>query len=261
MLVKEFKGKKLNYANVKHQLEKNMLAYNDLMKKDASGDHAVKDDLEKLLIVIEKDRRQVLTDKEELEDIKEMIKENEERQTEERAKMTTHKLMLQQDQQLRSAIVEEERKRFLKEKEDYLQSVLDKEREKLKMEAEAEVARVKAQYRRTGGTDKGRERQLEINAIQNSTDKETLLLEIKALKQKHEHEIEVIENEYKTELKKKQEETGRMIKLIVDGYELEMKRMKKKFISCSKLLSQAIHDIEVLNARNEKHSKTPNGVK
>ena len=136
-----------------------------------------------------------------------------------------------------------------------------KEREKLKMEAEAEVARVKAQYRRTGGTDKGRERQLEINAIQNSTDKETLLLEIKALKQKHEHEIEVIENEYKTELKKKQEETGRMIKLIVDGYELEMKRMKKKFISCSKLLSQAIHDIEVLNARNEKHSKTPNGVK
>ena len=88
----------------------------------------------------------------------------------------------------------------LKEKEDYLQSVLDKEREKLKMEAEAEVARVKAQYRRTGGTDKGRERQLEINAIQNSTDKETLLLEIKALKQKHEHEIEVIENEYKTEL-------------------------------------------------------------
>ena len=47
--------------------------------------------------------------------------------------MTTHKLMLQQDQQLRSAIVEEERKRFLKEKEDYLQSVLDKEREKLKM--------------------------------------------------------------------------------------------------------------------------------
>mgnify|MGYP006093823933 CR=1 FL=1 len=261
MLVKEFKGKKLNYANVKHQLEKNMLAYNDLMKKDASGDHAVKDDLEKLLIVIEKDRRQVLTDKEELEDIKEMIKENEERQTEERAKMTTHKLMLQQDQQLRSAIVEEERKRFLKEKEDYLQSVLDKEREKLKMEAEAEVARVKAQYRRTGGTDKGRERQLEINAIQNSTDKETLLLEIKALKQKHEHEIEVIENEYKTELKKKQEETGRMIKLIVDGYELEMKRMKKKFITCSKLLSQAIHDIEVLNARNEKHSKTPNGVK
>ena len=87
------------------------------------------------------------------------------------------------------------------------------------------------------------------------------LLRIKALKQKHEHEIEVIENEYKTELKKKQEETGRMIKLIVDGYELEMKRMKKKFISCSKLLSQAIHDIEVLNARNEKHSKTPNGVK
>jgi uncharacterized protein YfbU (UPF0304 family) len=77
------------------------------------------------------------------------------------------------------------------------------------------------------------------------------LLEIKALKQKHEHEIEIIENEYKTELKKKQEETGRMIKLIVDGYELEMKRMKKKFISCSKLLSQAIHDIEVLNASGD----------
>ena len=101
-----------------------------------------------------------------------MIKENEDRQTEERAKMTTHKLMLQ-DQQLRSAIVEEERKRFLKEKDEYLQSILEKEREKLRVEAEAEVARVKAQYRRAGGASNDRERQLEINAIQNSTDKET----------------------------------------------------------------------------------------
>merc|ERR1711871_287580 len=249
-LVNEFKNKKLSYSEVKQKLENNMLVYNDLMKQDATGKHDVKCQLEELLIVIEKDRRQVITDKAELEDIKEMIKENEDRQTEERAKMTTHKLMLQQDQQLRSAIVEEERKRFLKEKEDYLQSVLDKEREKLKAEAEAEVARVKAQYRRAGGADKGRERQLEINAIQNSTDKETLLLEIKALKQKHEHAIEVIENGYKLQMQKQTEETSRMVKLIVDGYELEMKQIKKKFITCSKLLDQAIHDIEILTARN-----------
>ena len=82
-----------------------------------------------------------------------------------------------------------------------------------------------------------------------------MLLELKSLQQKHEHEIEVIENEYKTQLEKKKEETTRMVKLIVDGYEAEMKRMKKKFIACSKLLSQAIHDIEVLSARNEKLSK------
>lgn len=260
-LVNEFKNKKLSYSEVKQKLENNMLVYNDLMKQDATGKHDVKGQLEELLIVIEKDRRQVLADKEELEEIKEMIQENEERQTEERAKMTTHKLMLQQDQQLRSAIVEEERKRFLKEKEDYLQSVLDKEREKLKAEAEAEVARVKAQYRRAGGADKGRERQLEINAIQNSTDKETLLLEIKALKQKHEHAIEVIENGYKLQMQKQTEETSRMVKLIVDGYELEMKQIKKKFITCSKLLDQAIHDIEILTARNEKLSREARNAK
>ena len=79
-----------------------------------------------------------------------------------------------------------------------------------------------------------------------------MLLEIKSLQQKHKHEIEVIENEYKTQLKKEKEETTRMVKLIVDGYEVEMKRMKKKFMVCSKLLNQAIHDIEVLSAKNRK---------
>ena len=255
MLVKEFKDKKFKYDDMKHELEKNMSEYNELMKRDANGDHSVKDKLEALLLVIEKGRRQVITDKAELEDIKEMIKENEDRQTEERAKMTTHKLMLQQDQQLRSAIAEEERKRFLKEKDEYLHSILEKEREKLRVEAEAEVARVKAQYRRAGGGSNERERQLEINAIQNSTDKETLLLEIRSLKEKHAHEVEVIEKSYKEQLQKHEEETGRMVKLIVDGYEQEMSSMKKKFINCSRLLSQAIQDIEILKAKNDKLSK------
>ena len=254
MLVKD-SDKKFKYDDRKHELEKNMSEYNELMKRDANGDHSVKDKLEELLLVIEKGRRQVITDKAELEDIKEMIKENEDRQTEERAKMTTHKLMLQQDQQLRSAIVEEERKRFLKEKDEYLQSILEKEREKLRVEAEAEVARVKAQYRRAGGASNDRERQLEINAIQNSTDKETLLLEIKSLNEKHAHEVEVIEKSYKEQLQKHEEETGRMVKLIVDGYEKEMSSMKKKFINCSRLLSQAIQDIEILKAKNDKLSK------
>ena len=52
-----------------------MSEYNELMKRDANGDHSVKDKLEELLLVIEKGRRQVITDKAELEDRKEMIKE------------------------------------------------------------------------------------------------------------------------------------------------------------------------------------------
>ena len=51
---KEFKDKKFKYDDMKHELEKNMSEYNELMKRDANGDHSVKDKLEALLLVIEK---------------------------------------------------------------------------------------------------------------------------------------------------------------------------------------------------------------
>ena len=138
----------------------------------------------------------------------------------------------------------------MKEKEQYLESILSKERERLKAEAEAEVAKVKAKYRRSGGGDSSKHRELEINAIQSSADNSSLILEIKTLKEKHEHAVEVIENQHKIAWEKRNKETADMVKLIVEGFETEMKMVRKKFHTCSKLLNQAVKDIDYLTKRN-----------
>ena len=108
---------------------------------------------------------------------------NEERQTEERAEMAAQKSLLQQDKKLRSQIAEEERQKFLEEKQSYLDEVLAKERDRLHKQAADEVAELKRQFRR--GTDiSAREKELEMQVIQDSADREVLMLELEALKKR-----------------------------------------------------------------------------
>jgi hypothetical protein len=105
-----------------------MLKYSTVMKEGAETGHTDEDALAHLLSQIELKRQNLLNDREELKRIQRDLAENDERQTEERAEMAAHKTVIQQDKQLRSQIAEEERKKFLEEKQSYLDQVLDKER-------------------------------------------------------------------------------------------------------------------------------------
>eukprot|EP00945_MAST-04E_sp_MAST-4E-sp1_P005007 g5007.t1 len=250
MLKREFAGKMNEREGLKQSLAKSISQLKHMRGLEAEGKPQDQRVMRNLLVFIDTKRKALEVNKEELEEIQTFIKENEERTTEERAEISAHKMVLSQDHKLRAAIAEEEKQKFLKEKEQYLESILSKERERLKAEAEAEVAKVKAKYRRSGGGDSSKHRELEINAIQSSADNSSLILEIKTLKEKHEHAVEVIENQHKIAWEKRNKETADMVKLIVEGFETEMKMVRKKFHTCSKLLNQAVKDIDYLTKRN-----------
>lgn len=127
-LTTKFKGKKTEYSVMKKSLEVDMLQYSQVMKEGAEAGHTDEDALAHLLSQIELKRQNLLQDREELKRIQRDLAENDERQTEERAEMSAQKSVIQQDKQLRSQIAEEERKKFLEEKQSYMDQVLDKER-------------------------------------------------------------------------------------------------------------------------------------
>ena len=127
-LTTKFKGKKTEYSAMKKSLEVDMLQYSQVMKEGAEAGHTDEDALAHLLSQIELKRQNLLQDREELKRIQRDLAENDERQTEERAEMSAQKSVIQQDKQLRSQIAEEERKKFLEEKQSYMDQVLDKER-------------------------------------------------------------------------------------------------------------------------------------
>jgi hypothetical protein len=141
-LTSTFKTKKAAYTGMKKSLEIDMLNYSSIMKEGAETGHTDEDQLATLLSTIEMKRQNLLNDREELKRIQRDLAENDERQTEERAEMSAQKTLIQQDSKLRSQIAEEERKKFLKEKESYLDDVLKKEKLRLQQQAELEVSGV-----------------------------------------------------------------------------------------------------------------------
>ena len=150
-LTTTFKSKKLEYSGMKKSLEKDMLQYSTLMKEGAESGTTDEDALAHLLSEIEMKRQNLLNDREELKRIQRDLAENDERQTEERAEMAAQKTLIQQDKQLRSQIAEEERKKFMEEKQSYLDEVLTKERTRLQAQAQLEVEELKKSFRRGTG--------------------------------------------------------------------------------------------------------------
>ena len=146
MLEKEFNSKLILRNELKRKIAAEMERLKELRSLEADGDTSKHDEMTSLLLTIETGRKQLVANKEEMEEMQNLIKENEDRQLEERAEMSAHKTVLSENRKLRDAIAEEEKQKFLKEKEDYLQKELAKEKDRLKKEADAEMAKLKAKY-------------------------------------------------------------------------------------------------------------------
>ena len=172
---------------------------------------------------------------------------------EEKAEMAAHRLILQEDKNLRKAIAEEEKQKFLKEKEKYLEDVLLQEKEKLTKNAEAEIGRIKALYSAQPGQNE--RATFEISAVRASSDYAALEAEVKTLKEKHQHNIDALELHYKEQLREKDEETANMVKLIVEGFEAEILKLKIQNRTCATMLTQAVNDLEFLHKQRQSAGK------
>jgi len=246
MLEKEFNSKLILRNELKHKIAAEMERLKKSRSLEAGGDTSKHDEITSLVLTIESERKQLVVNKEELEELQNLIKENEDRQLEERAEMSAHKTVLSENRKLRDAIAEEEKQKFLKEKEDYLQQELAKEKGRLKKEADAEMAKLKAKYRRGGEVDT-QKRQLEMNAIQSNANNGALLAEIKSLKEQLAHANEVHDSHHKHVKAKIDQETIGMVKLIVEGFENEIKTLERKYRDCALLLKEAVKDVEFLS--------------
>ena len=250
-LTAQFKSKKEEYGQLKKSLERDMLEYSSVMKDGAEAGTTDEDHLAALLTDIEAKRRNLLTDREELARIKRDLQENEERQTEERAEMAAQKTLLQQDKKLRSQIAEEERKKFMEEKQSYLDEMLAKERERLQEQAAAEVAELKKQFRRGTGRS-AREKELEMQAVQDAADREVMMLEIEALKKRHHSGMKGKQAQFDLWVQEHHGETQRMIGEMVEAFEEEMSALRRRAMQAEKLLGDATRDMEFLMEENER---------
>ena len=250
VLTSEFKKKKAIYHKEKKDFEKNMLEYSQVMKEGAESGVTDEERLAALLVSIETKRQTLVTQRDELERLKRDLQENEERQTEERAEMAAQKSLLQQDKKLRSQIAEEERQKFLEEKQSYLDEVLAKERDRLHEQAADEVAELKRQFRR--GTDiSAREKELEMQVIQDSADREVLMLELEALKKRQKNIIQSNSTKFDAWVAEHTGETKKMIKEMVEAFEEELSRVRKRSERAESLLADATRDLEYLMEENE----------
>jgi|TARA_B110000208_G_C11712513_1_gene409822 hypothetical protein len=249
-LTTTFKTKKVEYSSMKKSLEVDMLQYSTLMKEGAESGQTDEDALAHLLSQIEIKRQNLLNDREELKRIQRDLKENDERQTEERAEMAAQKTLIQQDKQLRSQIAEEERKKFLKEKQSYLDDVLNKERTRLQAQAEAEVAELKKSFRRGTGIS-AREKELEMQAVQDGADREVMMLEIQALKKHHQSEKRGQDQLFNSWIMEHQSESKKMIQELMIAFEEEMSGMRNRCTEAENMLESATRDLEYLMEENE----------
>jgi hypothetical protein len=249
-LTGQFKKKKAAYHQDKKIFEQDMLEYSRVMKEGAESGVTDEDKLAALLVSIETKRQTLVTERDELERIKRDLHENEERQTEERAEMAAHKTVLQQDQKLRSQIAEEERQKFLEEKQSYLDEVLKRERARLQEQAANEVAELKKQFRRGTGIS-SREKELEMQVVQDNADREVLMLELQALKKRHKSTIRDSSTKFDGWVAAHKGETQKMITEMVEAFEEELSAARKRSERAESLLADATRDLEYLMEENE----------
>ena len=250
-LTAEFKKKKTAYTADKKLFEKDMLEYSQVMKEGAESGVQDEERLASLLVSIEAKRQKLVDERAELERLKRDLHENEERQTEERAEMAAQKTLLQQDEKLRSQIAEEERQKFIEEKQSYLDQVLEKERARLQEQAALEVAELKKQFRR-GSDISAREKELEMQVIQDNADREVLMLEIEALKKKHKSTLHATDSKFDNWVAEHTGETRKMISQMVEAFEEELSGERKRREKAETMLEDATRDLEYLIEENER---------
>jgi len=195
-------------------------------------------------------RQNLLNDREELKRIQRDLAENDERQTEERAEMAAQKTLIQQDKQLRSQIAEEERKKFMEEKQSYLDEVLTKERTRLQAQAQLEVEELKKSFRRGTGIS-SREKELEMQNVQDQADREVLMLEIQGLKKHHGNQQRGKDQQFSSWINDHQNESKQMIQNLMEAFEEEMSSMRNRCNETEKMLESATRDMEYLMEENE----------
>ena len=163
--------------------------------------------------------------------------------------MSAQKTLIQQDHKLREQIAEEERKKFLEQKQSYLDDVLKKEKSRLQEQVASEVAELKKSFRRGTGIS-NREKELELQSVQDQADREVLMLEIQALKKAHLNERRGNQNDFNSWIQTHQKESKKMIHEMILCFEEEMNNLRERCVHAEKLLSSATRDIEYLMEEN-----------
>ena len=120
--------------------------------------------------------------------------------------------------------------------------------------AEAEVAELKKQFRR--GVDiSSREKELEMQVVQDNADREVLLLELEALKKRHKSAIRDNSTKFDQWVAAHQGETQKMITEMVEAFEEELSSARHRSERAESLLADATRDLEYLMEEND-HLRT-----
>ena len=113
-----------------------------------------------------------------------------------------------------------------------------------------QVEELKKSFRRGTGIS-AREKELEMQAVQDSADREVLLLEIQGLKKSHQNVHRGNQNLHNNWIAEHQMDTKNMIQEMMVAFEEEMSGMRNRCLNAEKLLVSATRDIEYLMEENE----------
>lgn len=240
-LSKKFREKKETYGFNKTKLQKDMLKYQDLLQRvETMDEDAVVEregDLQTLLEEIETTRESLVTDRDLLTKIKDKQSEIDEKLVEERAEMAAKSAVLQEDENLRKAIQDDERSKMEKLKQEYLHSALEDERQRLKAEIEFEKERLEEKYNQSSNEKEESLKQAVYLHEQNATKLKQKLVMVQDIRTGHLKTFERIVDE------------------ITSAFEDERREMEKKYHTAVELLQQAKGDIAYLSMQNKKLEK------
>jgi hypothetical protein len=121
---------------------------------------------------------------------------------------------------------------------------------RLQLQAEAEVAELKKSFRRGTGIS-AREKELEMQAVQDAADREVLMLEIQGLKKQHQSASRGKDQQFNNWVAEHQSESKAMIQSLMEAFEEEMSSMRDRCTETEKMLESATRDLEYLMEEND----------
>ena len=165
-----------------------MNKYQDLLQRvdtlDEKGAKAREDELHDLLQDIEATRETLVADRDILARIKDKQGEIDDKLVEERADMAAKSAVLQEDENLRKAIQNDERLKMEQMKEEYLQTALEDERQRLQQEIAFEKERLEEKYQNSNAWVE-KEESLKRELFQHQTYADQLKRRLGQVKEHH----------------------------------------------------------------------------
>eukprot|EP00753_Platysulcus_tardus_P010615 PLAT290.1.p1 GENE.PLAT290.1~~PLAT290.1.p1 ORF type:complete len:722 (-),score=387.59 PLAT290.1:83-2248(-) len=245
----EFKKAREKYTRMKASLDNSMKKYSAL--EEAAEDGAVTEEMVALLNKVEAKRKRIMQERDAITARKAKIKKLEEELTREQAELSAQRLLLEEDEELRTAIREEEREKMASERTAFLEGAMAEERERLSELLSTEKHRMMVRFRRTAEATSEREQAMELELLDVRAEKNLAVLELEEWKGRHTRVVDDVRRGYEKRMAAMERKHAKMMKELVQCMVEDGDAMRKKYTETAVLLQQARADVVFLMRQKE----------